>query len=467
MEPKTYDGGFVPADRITAWLEAADSVDSKQVRELIEKAREARGLTPQEAAVLLNTHDPELLDEMLQAAQEVKMRIYGTRIVLFAPLYISNYCINDCRYCGYGFSKNLARRRLTPDEIATEVKILEDMGHKRIALETGEDPRNCPIDYVLEAIETIYATTSGRGSIRRINVNIAATTIQEYRLLKQAKIGTYVLFQETYHRPTYEMMHPRGPKSDYIYHLTAMDRAMQAGIDDVGLGVLYGLYDFKFETLALLAHASHLEKHCGVGPHTVSVPRLRPARGVTLDRFPHLVSDSDFQKVVAVLRLALPYTGIILSTRERPGFRDQVISHGVSQISAGSCTGVGGYHERQRGQEDNLQFSVEDHRSSEEVIASLCASGFLPSYCTACYRSGRTGERFMRLAKTGQIQNVCLPNALLTFQEYLIDYAGPELQRQGEKTIEEHLKQIPSDKVRSATMERLEMIKNGKRDLYF
>ncbi|MCL6560652.1 MAG: [FeFe] hydrogenase H-cluster radical SAM maturase HydG, partial [Firmicutes bacterium] len=342
--------------------------------------------------------------------------------------------------------------------------------HKRLALECGEDPKNCPIDYVLEAIEAIYSVKEKNGSIRRVNVNIAATTVEDYTRLKEAKIGTYILFQETYHRSSYAAAHPSGPKSDYDWHTCAMDRAMEGGIDDVGVGVLFGLYDYKFEVLAILLHALHLEEAYGVGPHTISVPRIRPARGIDLHHFPHLVSDRDFKKIIAILRLAVPYTGMILSTRERPGFRDELLSVGISQISAGSCTGVGGYRREKEGgveKSDAPQFHVEDHRSMDEVISSVCRSGFIPSFCTACYRSGRTGDRFMPLAKSGQIQNVCQPNALLTFKEFLLDYATPSTRLIGEETIARHLKQISNPSVQQETGRRLEKIASGDRDLYF
>ncbi|MEW6723823.1 MAG: [FeFe] hydrogenase H-cluster radical SAM maturase HydG [Bacillota bacterium] len=447
-------------------LLGAPPAGASDAREILARARTGRGLTLEEAARLLTVRDGGVLQEMFQSAAGVKERIYGRRVVLFAPLYLSDYCTNNCRYCGYRAAHRFPRHRLTTEEIIAEVEILEAMGHKRLALECGEDPVNCPIDYVLEAIETIYSVSKEQGQIRRVNVNIAATTVEDYRRLKAAGIGTYILFQETYHEPTYRCMHPSGPKSNYGWHLTAMDRAMEGGIDDVGIGVLFGLYDYRFEVLALLAHASHLEECFGVGPHTVSVPRLRPAAGVSLSDYPHLVSDAEFKKLVAILRLALPYTGLILSTRERPEFRDELLNVGVSQISAGSCTGVGGYRASLEG-DDQLQFTVGDHRTPDEVIASLCRSDYIPSYCTACYRQGRTGDRFMALAKSGQIQNVCQPNALLTFEEYLQDYASSETRRLGRELISRHLEAIPSEKHRQATRQRLEEIRRGRRDLYF
>jgi len=469
---RSEPASFIDEEQINSLLVEAARPSAALGREIISRAQGARGLTPFEAAVLLHTEDQDTLEMMFSAAFAVKEKIYGKRLVLFAPLYISNYCINNCRYCGYRRdNRELRRRRLTLDEIREEVIALEAMGHKRLAVEAGEDPQQCPIDYVLDAIRTIYAVKDGTGSIRRINVNIAATTVEEYRRLKEVGIGTYILFQETYHRPTYLAMHPSGPKRDYDWHTTAMDRAMAGGIDDVGIGVLFGLYDYKFEVLALLFHALHLEERFGVGPHTISVPRLRPALNINLENFPYLVSDRDFKKAVAVLRLAVPYTGMILSTRERPEFRDELIAAGISQISAGSCTGVGGYrHDRQESPgeaEDTAQFQVEDRRSPDEVLRNVCLSGYIPSFCTACYRQGRTGDRFMPLAKTGQIQNVCQPNAILTFKEFLLDYASPETRRVGEETIQKHLDLIASPGVRNETVARLTRIEQGERDLYF
>ncbi|HAG08916.1 MAG TPA: [FeFe] hydrogenase H-cluster radical SAM maturase HydG [Desulfotomaculum sp.] len=459
--------GFINEQVIYDLLDKAKEAPVALVQKIIAKGKEAKGLTPFEAAVLLQNEDEDTLRLIYEAAHEVKKNIYGKRMVFFAPLYISNYCINNCVYCGYRKdNKEIKRCRLDLDELENEVIALEDMGHKRLALEAGEDPKNCPLDYLLEVIKTIYSVKEKRGSIRRVNVNIAATTVENYRKLKEAGIGTYILFQETYHRPTYHKVHPAGPKKDYDWHLTAMDRAMEGGIDDVGFGALFGLYDYKFEVLGLLFHALHLEERFGVGCHTISVPRLRPATGVDLAYFPYLVSDKDFKKLIAVIRLAVPYTGMILSTRERAEFRDELISLGISQLSAGSCTGVGGYHK----EIENLspgQFEVEDHRSPDEVLQSICLAGYLPSFCTACYRKGRTGDRFMSLAKTGQIQNVCQPNACLTFKEFLLDYASPETKEIGEKTITVHLKEIPNPAVRQETEKRLKRLEQGERDLYF
>lgn len=464
---------FIREDEINRLLEEAKNTGKAEVAAIIEKARQAQGLTLREVAVLLQTDDEELLSEMFAAAGEVKERIYGKRLVLFAPLYVSDYCVNNCVYCGYRRDNRFKRRKLTQEELAQEVRLLENMGHKRLALEAGEHPEECPLDYILDCIRTIYSLKFKNGSIRRINVNIAATTVEDYRRLKEAEIGTYILFQETYHRDTYKVMHPSGPKSDYDWHTTAHDRAMLAGIDDVGFGVLFGLYDYKFEVLALLQHVQHLEERFGVGPHTISVPRLRPATGVSLDNFPYLVRDADFAKIIAILRLAVPYTGLILSTRESPAFRDRLINYGISQISAASSTGVGGYkeeeEERRAAEDDDAppQFAVDDHRSVDEVMNSVCASGYLPSFCTACYRQGRTGDRFMSLAKTGEIQNVCQPNAILTFKEYLLDYASPATRELGEKVIAEHLAEIKDEKVRELTKKRLDRIEQGVRDLYF
>ena len=459
---------FIKEDEIKELLQSTQETSPEEIDAIIEKSKKALGLTPVEVAKLLNTEGKEIEDKIFKAAHEIKEKIYGKRVVIFAPLYVSNYCVNACTYCGYGCNTNIFRKKLTMEELVQEVKILESLGHKRIALEAGEDPVNCDIDYIIEAIKTIYGIKFENGSIRRINVNIAATTVENYRKLKEAEIGTYILFQETYHRETYKAMHPKGPKHDYDYHTTAFDRAMEAGIDDVGAGVLFGLYDYKFEVLALMYHALHLEEKFGCGPHTISVPRLKPAEGMNIADYPYLLTDEQFKKIVAILRLAVPYTGIILSTRESAATRDEVIHYGVSQVSAGSCTGVGGYKNEYEAHEacNTAQFNVEDHRSPDEVIQSLCDCGYIPSYCTACYRQGRTGARFMQLAKTGNIQNVCQPNAILTFQEYLLDYASEETRKLGEETIKRHLEEIHNEKIKQLTEERLEEIKKGKRDLY-
>lgn len=441
--------------------------DREYVNKLLEKAKTCVGLTHREAAVLLNIEDEDILEDMYKTARHIKEEIYGKRIVLFAPLYVSNYCVNNCEYCGYKHSnESFVRKKLTMDELEHEVKILESLGHKRLALEAGEDPVNCKLDYVLECIKKIYSIKLDNGSIRRINVNIAATTVEDYKKLKEAEIGTYILFQETYHKPTYEKMHPQGPKHNYNWHTTAMHRAMEAGIDDVGMGVLYGLYDYKYETIALMMHAEHLDSVYGVGPHTISVPRIRKAVGVDIDKFPYLVSDKEFKKIVAVIRLAVPYTGMILSTREAPKFREEVVAVGISQVSAGSCTDVGGYAEEYEACNSKYkpQFEVEDHRSPMEILKELCKDGYIPSYCTACYREGRTGERFMPLAKNGQIHNVCLPNAILTFNEFLLDYADDELKEIGKKTIKKALDTIPKESARKFTEDKLKRMEKGERD---
>ncbi len=476
---------FIPDAAIMEILRDTGEPDSHRVRDIVDKAREAKGLSPEEVGRLLNVRSDANLETLYDAAHDVKEKIYGKRIVLFAPLYFSSFCVNNCVYCGYRRDNKLRRHRLSREGVMEEVKVLESMGHKRLALECGEDPVNCPIDYVEEVIQAVYDTKLDRGSIRRVNVNSAATTVQDYKRLKAANIGTYILFQETYHRPTYEAMHPEGPKSSYDWHLGAMDRAMEAGIDDVGIGALLGLYDYRYEILGLIYHALHLEERFGVGSHTISVPRLRPALGVTLETFPYLMADRDFKKIVAILRLAVPYTGIILSTRERPEFRDEVIKVGVSQISAGSRTGVGAYRhdcneegcvdgiarahtsESLAEEDETPQFAVDDHRTPDEIIAGLAKSGYIPSYCTACYRQGRTGDRFMEFAKTGEIQNLCQPNAILTFKEYLLDYASDSTRRIGEEAIKAHLAMIPSEKIRMETEKRLLRLEQGERDFYF
>ncbi len=462
---------FIVDEEIRKSMEEGEklSQDKDYILSLLNKALTLKGLTHREAAALLYVEDQDILEEMYKTAALIKEKIYGKRIVIFAPLYVSNYCVNNCVYCGYKNSNcELSRKRLTMEEIKEEVKVLESMGHKRLVLELGEDPVNAPIDYVLQCIDTIYSIKFDNGSIRRININIAATTVENYKKLKDAGIGTYILFQETYHKETYERLHPQGPKHSYDYHTTAMHRARAGEIDDVGMGILYGLYDHRYDTIAMLMHAEHLDKETGVGPHTLSVPRLKPAENVSLKNYPHLVDDKNFKKIVAILRLAVPYTGIILSTREETKFREEVMAVGVSQISAGSCTGVGGYSSSvTKDPKEKPQFEVGDHRSPMEIIRSLCDSGYIPSYCTACYREGRTGERFMALAKSGQIHNVCQPNALLTLKEYLEDYADEETIKAGQKIIEAGLNEIPNDAARKACEDKLERIAKGERDLRF
>ncbi|MEN6325927.1 MAG: [FeFe] hydrogenase H-cluster radical SAM maturase HydG, partial [Syntrophomonas sp.] len=424
-----------------------------------------------EAAVLLEVDDDETLEKMYKIAKEVKEEIYGKRIVMFAPLYLSSYCVNNCKYCGYKCANKIGRHQLSQDELREEIRALEAMGHKRLLLEAGEDDQKCPIEYILECIKTIYDEKFENGAIRRVNVEIAATTAENYKKLKDAKIGTYILFQETYHKPTYLKMHS-GPKQNYEWHTEAMDRAMQGGgIDDVGIGPLLGLYDYHYETVAVLMHAEHMEAVSGVGPHTISFPRLLPAEGVDYSDFPYLVKDRELKKIVAIIRLAVPYTGMILSTRETAEFRNELLDVGISQMSAGSSVGVGGYAQRKEvdesGVEEKPQFNLADHRKPLDVLKGLVKDGYVPSYCTACYREGRTGDRFMPFAKSGQIGNFCLPNALLTFEEYLKDYADDELKEMGQKMIDEEIQNIPNEKRRVKAIDYLNRIRDGERDLRF
>lgn len=439
------------------------------IKDIIDKAREMKGVSHREGALLLECEIEELNQEMYSLAGEIKQKLYGNRIVMFAPLYLSNYCVNGCVYCPYHYqNKSICRKKLTQEEIKKEVIALQDMGHKRLALEAGEDPVNNPIEYILESIETIYSIKHKNGAIRRVNVNIAATTVEEYRMLKEAGIGTYILFQETYHKENYEKLHPKGPKHNYAWHTEAMDRAMEGGIDDVGLGVLFGLNHYRYELTGLLMHAEHLEAVYGVGPHTISVPRIRPADDIDVNAFSNAVSDEIFEKIVAVLRISVPYTGMIVSTRESPKTRERVLELGVTQISGGSKTSVGGYADEDEAEEEHTeQFDVEDRRTLDQVVSWLLQLGYIPSFCTACYREGRTGDRFMSLVKAGQIANICQPNALLTLMEYLTDYASPETIMHGEKLIQEELKNIPHDKVRRLTIDYLEKIKQGQRDFRF
>lgn len=471
-----YTTDFIDEPLIERLLAETSTLPRAEIEAIIDKAAEAKGLTPREAAALIQLEDQDLLDKVFATALAIKRKIYGKRIVLFAPLYLSSYCINECAYCGYHRSSSAVRKMLTMDEIREEVRALEALGHKRLMIDMGEDPKRMPIEYVLDAMKTIYETFQDQGSIRRINVQIAATTVEEYRKLKAAGTGTYILFQETFHRETYAKMHRGGPKRDYDWHTTAPHRAQEGGIDDVGTGVLYGLYDYRFEVVAQLMLVGNLEKVFGVGPHTISVPRMRAAEDVDLTTYPHLVTDDQFMKIVAVLRLSVPYTGMIISTREDPEFRDRVIDLGISQMSAGSCVGVGGYkarldsfkHGARDAAPDNTpQFQVHDSRTPDEILRHICESGQIPSYCTACYRSGRTGDRFMALAKTGKIGEVCQPNAILTFKEYLVDYAEPETRAVGEEAIRKHLADIPNPDIRRRTEEELRKIESGKRDLYF
>ncbi|GAA0089067.1 [FeFe] hydrogenase H-cluster radical SAM maturase HydG [Clostridium perfringens] len=461
---------FIKDDEINSLIAKGKELvsDKELVREIIEKSKSAEGLTPEETAVLLNLEDKELIEEMFKAARQVKEKLYGKRLVVFAPLYVSNYCVNNCTYCGYKYCNNeLKRKKLNKEQLIEEVKVLESLGHKRIALEAGEDPVNAPLDYILDCIKSIYSIKFDNGSIRRINVNIAATTVEDYKRLKDAEIGTYILFQETYHKPTYERLHVSGPKHNYNYHTTAMHRAREAGIDDIGMGVLYGLYDYKYETLAMLMHAMDLEETTGVGPHTLSVPRIRPAENVSLENYPYLVDDEDFKKIVAILRLAVPYAGLILSTREEPGLRDEIIALGVSQVSTGSCTGVGGYSESYVDPEEKPQFEVGDHRSPVEMIESLMEAGYIPSYCTACYREGRTGERFMEIVKSGELYKICEANALITLKEFIDDYGTDRTREIGDKLIKKSINEIDNESFRKSVEEKINKISNGTRDLRF
>lgn len=461
---------FIKDDEINSLIAKGKELvsDKELVREIIEKSKSAEGLTPEETAVLLNLEDKELIEEMFKAARQVKEKLYGKRLVVFAPLYVSNYCVNNCTYCGYKHCNDeLKRKKLNKEQLIEEVKVLESLGHKRIALEAGEDPVNAPLDYILDCIKSIYSIKFDNGSIRRINVNIAATTVENYKRLKDAEIGTYILFQETYHKPTYEKLHVSGPKHNYNYHTTAMHRAREAGIDDIGMGVLYGLYDYKYETLAMLMHAMDLEETTGVGPHTLSVPRIRPAENVSLENYPYLVDDEDFKKIVAILRLAVPYAGLILSTREEPGLRDEIIALGVSQVSTGSCTGVGGYSEAYSDPEEKPQFEVGDHRSPVEMIESLMEAGYIPSYCTACYREGRTGERFMEIVKSGELYKICEANALITLKEFIDDYGTDKTREIGDKLIKKSIDEIDNESFRKSVEEKINKISKGTRDLRF
>ena len=443
---------------------------------ILEKARPVkngngatcRGLTHREASVLLACEIPEKIEEIYKIAQEIKQIFYGNRIVMFAPLYLSNYCINGCVYCPYHLkNKTIPRKKLTQEEVAREVVALQDMGHKRLAIEAGEDPVNNPIEYILECIKTIYGVHHKNGDLRRVNVNIAATTVENYRKLKEAGIGTYILFQETYHKESYEQLHPTGPKHNYAYHTEAMDRAMEGGIDDVGLGVLFGLELYKYEFAGLLMHAEHLEVVYGVGPHTISVPRIKKADDIDPDAFDNSISDEIFAKIVACIRLAVPYTGMIISTRESQELRGELLNLGISQISGGSRTSVGGYTEEER-VHDTEQFDVSDQRTLEEVVHWLMEKGHIPSFCTACYRMGRTGDRFMSLCKTGQIVNCCHPNALMTLAEFLEDYSSEKTKKAGYELIFAEIEKITNQKVKETTIQNIKAIReNNRRDFYF
>lgn len=464
---------FISDEEIRETLAYADANKNNEalIDELLEKARpikqgkgyHCQGLTHREASVLLACEIPGKIEKMYKVAEEIKHAFYGNRIVLFAPLYLSNYCVNGCVYCPYHLkNKHIARKKLTQEEIAQEVIALQDMGHKRLALETGEDPINCPIEYVLESIKTIYGVHHKNGSIRRVNVNIAATTVENYRKLKEVGIGTYILFQETYHKESYEALHPSGPKHNYAYHTEAMDRAQEGGIDDVGCGVLFGLDKYRYEFAGLLMHAEHLEAVWGVGPHTISVPRLKKADDIDPTQFDNGIDDDTFAKIIACIRIAVPYTGMIISTRENEAVRTRALHLGISQTSGASRTSVGGYTEEER-PHDSEQFDVSDQRTVDEVVRWLMDNGQIPSFCTACYRAGRTGDRFMSLCKSGQILNCCHPNALMTLAEYLEDYASPETKKIGYELIEKELEKIPNPRNKEICQDHIREIRNSNR----
>jgi len=460
---------FINDEEIQETLKYADENknDLELVDSLLEKAKKLKGLSHREASVLLACEDETRVKKMYDLAEQIKKDFYGNRIVMFAPLYLSNYCINGCLYCPYHMkNKHIPRKKLTQEEVEKEVIALQDMGHKRLAIEAGEDPINNPIEYILDCIKTIYSIKHKNGAIRRVNVNIAATTVENYRKLKEAGIGTYILFQETYDKEAYEYLHPTGPKHNYAYHTEAMDRAMAGGIDDVGIGVLFGLDKYRYEFAGLLMHAEHLEAVHGVGPHTISVPRVKPADDIDPTDFDNSLSDDMFCKIAALIRICVPYTGMIISTRETPEVREKIIRLGVSQISGGSRTSVGGYAEKER-PHDTEQFDVSDNRSLDEVVQWLMKSGYIPSFCTACYREGRTGDRFMSLCKAGQIQNCCHPNALMTLKEYLVDYASPETKKIGNELIQKEIENIGKETIKQQVKEQLIKIENGTRDLYF
>ncbi len=468
MSPKAEE--FISDEEIRESLEyARQNKNNREVIErILEKASEMKGISHKEAIVLLDCELEDLNARIYKLAEDIKQEFYGNRIVMFAPLYLSNYCINGCKYCPYHLkNKKIARKKLTQEEIRKEVIALQDMGHKRLALEAGEDPVHNPIEYILESIRTICDIKHKNGAIRRVNVNIAATTVENYRKLKEAGIGTYILFQETYNKESYEELHPTGPKSDYAYHTEAMDRAREAGIDDMGIGVLFGLNNYRYDFTGIIMHAEHMEQYGGVGPHTISVPRVRRADDIDPDVFDNGISDDMFAKIVACLRIAVPYTGMIVSTRESKESRERVLHLGVSQISGGSKTSVGGYVEEEDPEENSAQFDISDNRSLDEVVHWLMKMGYVPSFCTACYREGRTGDRFMELLKNRQIINCCHPNALMTLKEYLEDYASEETKAIGEKLIAEELKKIPNETVQKKAAEYIDTIHMGKRDFRF
>ena len=466
---------FINDEKIKQTLAFAEAHkdDLPLMNEILTKGREYKGLSYAEAATLLECEDPDIIQQIFDLGKEIKEHFYGNRIVMFAPLYLSNYCVNGCVYCPYhGQNKHIPRKKLTQEEVKQEVIALQDMGHKRLAIEAGEHPKENPIEYILDCIKTIYSIKHKNGAIRRVNVNIAATTVENYKKLKDAGIGTYILFQETYNKESYEQLHPSGPKSDYAYHTEAMDRAMQAGIDDVGCGVLFGLNNYKYDFVGMLMHAHHLEKTYGCGPHTISVPRIRPADDIDPETFDNGVPDDIFKRIVAVLRIAVPYTGMIMSTRESAKTRRECLEIGITQISGGSRTSVGGYgddldEDGGFDSEGTAQFDVEDRRTLGEVVDWLIDLGYVPSFCTACYREGRTGDRFMSLLKSGQIANCCQPNAMMTLKEFLMDYASEETKAKGDALIEEKLSLIPNEKVRELCRQHLKEIENGNRDFRF
>ena len=462
---------FINHEEILETLAYADENKANEalIDSILEKARLRKGLSHREASVLLACQMEEKNQEIYKLAEQIKKDFYGNRIVMFAPLYLSNYCVNGCTYCPYHLkNKHIARKQLTQEEIRKEVIALQDMGHKRLALEAGEDPVRNTMEYYLDSINTIYSIKHKNGAIRRVNVNIAATTVDNYRLLKEAGIGTYILFQETYHKESYLTLHPTGPKHDYNYHTEAMDRAMEGGVDDVGIGVLFGLDKYRYEFAGLLMHAEHLEAAFGVGPHTISVPRLRHADDINADEFDNGIDDDTFAKIVACIRIAVPYTGMIISTRESQKCRERVLHLGVSQISGGSRTSVGGYCEPEPDDAKSEQFDVSDTRTLDEVVRWLMEMDYIPSFCTACYREGRTGDRFMSLCKSGQIQNCCHPNALMTLKEYLMDYASPETKAIGNRLIAKEVGNVPNEKARAVVLENLRLIEqNNRRDFRF
>ena len=472
-----YDPKSMKAEEFISHEEILDTLayaqenksNEKLIDAILEKAKLRKGLSHREASVLLACEMPDKIQQIYALAEQLKKDFYGNRIVMFAPLYLSNYCVNGCVYCPYhAKNKHIARKKLTQEEIVKEVMALQDMGHKRLALEAGEDPVNNPIEYILECIKTIYSIQHKNGAIRRVNVNIAATTVEEYRMLKEAGIGTYILFQETYHKESYEQLHPTGPKHNYAYHTEAMDRAMEGGIDDVGLGVLFGLERYAYEFAGLLMHAEHLEAVHGVGPHTISVPRVKRADDIDPNAFDNGIDDEIFAKIIACIRIAVPYTGMIISTRESKEVRERALHLGVSQISGGSKTSVGGYCEEEPEDENSEQFDVSDKRTLDEVVHWLMDLDYIPSFCTACYREGRTGDRFMSLCKSGQIQNCCHPNALMTLKEYLMDYASPATKAIGDKLIEREVLNVPNEKARAVVLENLRLIEqNNRRDFRF